>query len=257
LAEGPDDARTISLAFAGKPELGSAAGLRPQPVVRRTLASAAVALFALVTDSVHHESRVEPREAVARSPGEASEIVSLVPREQRQGTDRGGSKHVPPPSRKGHILIPTIGVDAPLIPLGISPDGTLEVPEDWGVAGWFTGGAFPGEPGPAIVAGHVDSTIGPAVFYRLPELRPGDVIVVWRNGDLRSRFRVISLKWFPKSAFPTQRVYGSVASPALRLITCGGAFDSSTGHYVDNLVVFASPIRGLDRSPPDIRRSRE
>jgi sortase (surface protein transpeptidase) len=118
----------------------------------------------------------------------------------------------------------------------------LEVPKDWGVAGWFSGGPFPGEPGPAVVAGHVDSRSGPAVFYRLPELQQGDLIVVWRRGGVRSRFRVESLKWFSKTAFPTQLVYGSIDTAALRLITCGGAFDSSTGHYVDNLVVFASPI---------------
>jgi sortase (surface protein transpeptidase) len=175
--------------------------------------------------------------------------------ERSQGTDQALAKRTSAPSRRGHILIPAIGVEAPLMPLGLAAEGTLEVPQDWGVAGWFTGGPFPGEPGPAVVAGHVDSTVGPAVFYRLPELRPGDVIVVWRNGDVRSRFRVTSLKWFPKSAFPTQSVYGSVASPALRLITCGGAFDRSTGHYVDNLVVFATPVTEPNRSSPAVRRS--
>jgi hypothetical protein len=137
-------------------------------------------------------------------------------------------------------------VDAELIPLGVTRLGALEVPQDWGVAGWFTGGPFPGGPGPAVVVGHVDSTVGPAVFYRLRELQQGDVIEVWRKGGIRSRLQVVSLRWFSKSAFPTQLVYGSVATPALRLITCGGAFDDSTGHYVDNLVVFASPI-GLTR----------
>jgi hypothetical protein len=141
----------------------------------------------------------------------------------------------------GHILIPAIGVEASVIPLGLAPDGTLEVPQDYGLAGWWTGGPFPGEPGPAVVVGHVDSKAGPAVFYRLRSLRPGDPILVWRPGAERARFVVESTLWVAKSAFPTRRVYGSVAGPALRLITCGGAFDRATGHYLDNLIVFAVP----------------
>ena len=145
------------------------------------------------------------------------------------------------PSLTGHIRIPAIGVDAPLIPLGFGLGGTLEVPKDWEVTGWFRGGPFPGEPGPAVVVGHVDSTRGPAVFYRLRDLRPGDLIVVSRTGGTRSHFRVVSLEWVSKSAFPTRRVYGAVTTPALRLITCGGVFDRTTRHYVDNLIVFAVP----------------
>jgi sortase (surface protein transpeptidase) len=141
----------------------------------------------------------------------------------------------------GHILIPAIGVDAKVIPLGLASDGSLEVPLDYGLAGWWTGGPFPGEPGPAVIVGHVDSKAGPAVFYWLRALRPGDRIIVWRAGEARSRFVVDSMEWYAKAAFPTRRVYGPVPGPALRLITCGGAFDHSTGHYVDNLVVFAVP----------------
>ncbi|MGH2827168.1 MAG: class F sortase [Actinomycetota bacterium] len=155
---------------------------------------------------------------------------------------RAASNPIRSPAPTGHIRIPAIGVDSSLIPRGLNPDRTLDVPKDWGVAGWFEGGPFPGEPGPAVVVGHVDSTSGPAVFYRLRELNRGDVIEVWRKGGIRSRFRVESLRWFSKSAFPTQLVYGAIATPVLRLITCGGAFDQSTGHYVDNLVVFASPM---------------
>jgi hypothetical protein len=141
----------------------------------------------------------------------------------------------------GHILIPAAGVDAPLVPLGLRPDGSLDVPDDARVVGWFAGGPFPGQPGPAVVVGHVDSTRVAAVFYHLGELRPGDLIVVWRLGGARSRFVVTSVERLPKSSFPTDRVYRSVRRPALRLITCGGAFDEATGHYVDNVIVFAVP----------------
>jgi sortase (surface protein transpeptidase) len=199
------------------------------------LACAVALISGVVAYSVMDASRLT---APAASSG-ASESTSLPP---LPWTRRAETDAIRSTSLKGHILIPAIEVDAPLIPLGLAENRALEVPKKWGEAGWFKGGPFPGEPGPAVVAGHVDSTSGPAVFYRLRELERGDVIVVWREGDIRSRFRVESLKWFPKSAFPTELVYRSTPGPALRLITCGGAFDNTSGHYVDNLVVFASPF---------------
>jgi sortase (surface protein transpeptidase) len=201
------------------------------------LAIAVTALFGVVADTPKW-SLPQP-EVGSVVPSEASETLGPQRRLEQPIEMRGS---VPNLSSRGHILIPAIGVDAPLLPLGLTPENALDVPKDWGVTGWFDGGPFPGQPGPAVVVGHVDSTSGPAVFYRLRELHRGDVIVVWRKGGVRWRFRVESLRWFSKSAFPTELVYGSVATPALRLITCGGAFDQSTRHYVDNLVVFASPM---------------
>jgi hypothetical protein len=142
-------------------------------------------------------------------------------------------------SRPVRIEIPSIGVDAPLIRLGLNRDRTLQVPADFSKAGWWTGGARPGQPGPAIVAGHVDSYSGPAVFYRLRDLRRGATIVIDRRDGTRARFTVLGSEEYPKSRFPTARVYGSTPGPTLRLITCSGAFDRSTGHYVDNTVVYA------------------
>ncbi len=136
------------------------------------------------------------------------------------------------------IDIPRIGVDAPIIDLGLNPDGTLQVPSDFAEAGWFAGGPKPGQIGPAVIAGHVDSTAGPAVFYRLGQLRAGDTVTVWM-ASRRVDFAVERVVEYPKTAFPTTMVYGPVSYPALRLITCGGAFDSATGHYVDNVIVFA------------------
>jgi hypothetical protein len=137
------------------------------------------------------------------------------------------------------IEIPSIAVRAPIIRLGLNPDRSLEVPEDFGDTGWWSGGPRPGEPGPAVIVGHVDSRTGPAVFYRLSELRPRDEIVVVRRDGSRARFAVVRSERYPKAEFPTARVYGRTDGPALRLITCGGAFDSSSGHYVDNTVVYA------------------
>jgi hypothetical protein len=142
------------------------------------------------------------------------------------------------------VVIPAIGVSAPLTHLGLQPDRRMEVPEDFSVAGWYVGGPRPGEVGPAVIAGHVDSKRGPAVFYRLGELRRGDVIAVRYPGRFEVRFRVERTERHPKRAFPTSRVYGDTAGATLRLVTCGGAFDRATGHYRDNVIVFATAVAG-------------
>jgi Sortase domain len=141
-----------------------------------------------------------------------------------------------PPVR---VEIPAIGVSSPLVRLGLNRDGTMRVPSDLQVAGWFTGGPQPGQPGPAVIAGHVDSRTGPAVFYRLRELRPGDQIRVVRADRRVVRFEVESLASYPKRALPDDQVFGATTAPALRLITCAGTFDRARDGYRDNLVVSA------------------
>jgi LPXTG-site transpeptidase (sortase) family protein len=138
------------------------------------------------------------------------------------------------------VEIPAIGVDTRLIRLGVDAHGALEVPERFDVAGWWVGGARPGERGPAVITGHVDTKTGPAIFYKLPRLRHGDVVIVHRRDGSRVRFRVTSREHVRKDHFPTAKVYGPTRRPALRLITCSGVFDRSSGHYLDNTVVFAS-----------------
>ena len=137
------------------------------------------------------------------------------------------------------LEIPAIGVATRLVHLGLDPDGAMEVPEDFASAGWFAGGPVPGQVGPAVIAGHVDSRTGPAVFYRLRALRPGQAILVQRADGVRLRFVVEQARSYPKAGFPTAAVFGPVPSAALRLITCTGAFDRARGSYRDNLVVFA------------------
>jgi hypothetical protein len=144
---------------------------------------------------------------------------------------------VPRPTR---VMIPTIGVDAPVVPLGLDDAGALEAPREFAQTGWWTGGSWPGERGPAVIAGHVDSRTGPAVFYRLGELRRGDPVIVERADGSRVDFRVEGSGRYPKAQFPTVAVYGPTAVPALRLITCSGTFDRASGHYLDNTVVYAA-----------------
>jgi hypothetical protein len=170
-------------------------------------------------------------------PGRADvPAVPAAPRPTPLGVAPGGL----PPSPPVHVMIPALGVSSDLEHLGVRPDGTLSPPTDFERAGWFSGGVEPGQPGPAVIAGHVDSRSGPAVFHALSDLARGDAIEVTRADGSTVAFRVREVAEHPKTAFPTEAVYGPVAGPELRLITCSGPFDEGTGHYVDNLVVFAT-----------------
>jgi sortase (surface protein transpeptidase) len=136
------------------------------------------------------------------------------------------------------LRIPVLEVDVPLVELGLDSAGALSPPTDFDVPGWYAGGTRPGQIGPAVIAGHVDSLTGPAVFVRLHELQAGDLVEV-ASGDRWLRFVVRELGWYPKDRFPTELVYGPTPDAQLRLITCGGGYDTSRRSYTDNLVVYA------------------
>lgn len=141
--------------------------------------------------------------------------------------------------RPVRLRIPAIGVSAPIISLGLEDDGAAETPDSAADAGWFAPGPEPGEQGSALIIGHVDSYRGPGVFYHLPALRRGDRITVVLRDRRRVPFVVTGFKEAPKAGFPTKLVFRHTKRPTLRLVTCGGAFDRSTQHYVDNFIVFA------------------
>jgi hypothetical protein len=145
--------------------------------------------------------------------------------------------------RATEVHLPTVGVRSALVELDVGQDGALEVPADPAVAGWFVGGAAPGEPGPTVIAGHVDSRSGPGVFLRLDELAVGDGVEVTRSDGRVVAHRVVTVERHPKTAFPTARVYGPTPAPELRLITCGGGFDPRSRHYRDNVIVTAVAVR--------------
>ena len=138
-----------------------------------------------------------------------------------------------------HISIPAIGVDSDLIGLGLGADGWIESPADFDAVGWYENGVVPGAIGPAVIAGHVDSPTAPAVFYDLPKLVPGDTVSVARSDGTTADFVVTGIQTVEKDSFPTESIYAPVPTPELRLVTCGGAWDPQTGHYVDNVVVTA------------------
>ena len=137
------------------------------------------------------------------------------------------------------VRVPAIGVDASVVSLGLNSDSTLQVPTNATDAGWWSGGAAPGGRGAAVIVGHVNWGGNEGVFGRLHELVPGqDVLVTHRDG-VTDHYRVTTTAVYPKISFPTRLVYGPLPYPGLRLITCAGSFDPSTGHYDDNLIVFA------------------
>jgi LPXTG-site transpeptidase (sortase) family protein len=140
-----------------------------------------------------------------------------------------------PPTR---LKIKAIGVDTSLESLHLGDGGMLDAPKSFTRAGWYADGTAPGDNGPAVIAGHVDSRKGPAIFYKLRELQAGDQVQVVRGGRTVT-FTVTSTAWYPKTKFPTAKVYGPTPDRQLRLITCGGVFDHTLRSYKDNLVVYA------------------
>jgi hypothetical protein len=155
----------------------------------------------------------------------------------------GPAHEVPPTTLRAalpaNLTIPAIGVDTALEPLGLLPDHTLRPPSHWDEAGWYADGVRPGDPGPAVIAGHVDSVSGPAVFYRLRDARPGELAFVRLRTGRTLTFVIDVVRAYPKNQFPSAAVYGPTALPELRLVTCTGDFNYSAHSYVDNLVVTA------------------
>jgi LPXTG-site transpeptidase (sortase) family protein len=154
---------------------------------------------------------------------------------------------VPLPSR---LRIPAIGLTTPPLeqlgrvvhPKKDQPRDSIELPNLPQDAGWFKDGPRPGQPGPAVVIGHVDMNHGPAVFFRLREMKPGDAVFVDRADHTTQEFKVTAVRQVAKSDFPTDDVYAPDLESSLRLITCGGQFDYNSHNYLDNVIVFASPV---------------
>jgi LPXTG-site transpeptidase (sortase) family protein len=209
------------------------AGTHPAIKARgRVLAAIAIVAVALVALSVLAITALSQQRGPALPPPSAARPLPPTP------TVSVRPLRASVPTR---LEIPKIGVKTSLMPLGLNSDHSLQVPplSRAQEAGWYRYGPTPGAKGAAVIAGHVDTTRGPAVFFRLGRLRPGDVIRVHRQDGTTAEFRVDSAETASKNDFPTQKVYGRVGYAALRLITCGGPFDRGSGHYTDNIVVYA------------------
>lgn len=175
----------------------------------------------------------------------AGQAVEVAPANTTTSTaPTPGEPSTGPPSRAQvadpiRVRVPAIGVDAAMMPLELRDDGRIEVPTEFDQAGWWVDGPEPGETGPAVILGHVDSRDGPAVFFDLSRLEAGDLIHVDRRDGTTVTYVVQRTEQHPKNAFPTEAVYGPTPDPVLRLVTCGGTFDRERRSYYDNIVVFA------------------
>ncbi|MFF1657821.1 class F sortase [Streptomyces sp. NPDC058255] len=174
--------------------------------------------------------------AETHAPPQPSAAQGASPGAGDQGHAAPALRHSPPE----RIRIPSIRVNAPLMGLGLTPQGSLDVPppEQKNLAGWYEAGTTPGERGTAIVAGHVDNAEGPAVFYDLGALRKGGTIEVDRRDGGTAVFTIDSVEVYDARSFPDEKVYGAATRPELRVITCGGGYSRTTG-YQGNVVVFA------------------
>jgi hypothetical protein len=139
------------------------------------------------------------------------------------------------------LRIPAERIDTDLLRLGLERDGSISAPASWQRAGWYEDGPRPGQPGPAVLVGHVDAPSGPAVFTRLSRLRTGEAVYVDRADGSTARFVVTGQARIPKDRFPAARVYAPTLQVSLILMTCGGSFDAASGHYRDNVLVTAVP----------------
>jgi Sortase domain len=180
-------------------------------------------------------TRTPPRSPAGAAPGAVPSLAVRV-----------GGPATTVPAQPVELSIPAIGVKTPLSDLGLTADGMVQAPPDYQVAGWYAAGPTPGTaPGPpAVIAGHIDSTTGPAVFYRLRDLHNGDDIAIRGLDAVTRHFTVYRLVEYAKDAFPAARVYAPTEKAEVRLITCSGQFDRSQGSYLGNLVAFAVERRG-------------
>lgn len=223
-------AALVLLAMAGAGMIGASVRSAPPPRPPQPLAQAGPA---------------EPdRTAGVTVEGTGVAIADQAPvDEEFADTSTRGAAPALPRSAPTTISIPRIGVHADVMTLGTNPDGTVQVPplSQAQRAGWYSPGPSPGEVGNAVIVGHVDSAkLGPAVFFDLGALKPGDTITVARQDGRNATFTVDSVKSYPKTSFPSELVYGASDRPSLRVVTCGGVFDRSARSYLDNIVVLAT-----------------
>lgn len=197
-----------------------------------------VAAAALGVAAVVGVTAAIARGATTSTPAAKPPAPVVVPIASPTGDDASASSSPTADARPVSIDIPVINVHTTLQTLGLDGSGALQPPTNLTEAGWYTGSPVPGQVGPAVIAGHVDSFNGPAVFFDVKQLNPGDRITVGLSSGQSVTFQVMLVKHYPKADFPTADVYGARPDPELRLITCGGAF--ADGHYLDNIVVYAT-----------------
>jgi Sortase domain len=208
------------------------------------LAGGSAAGYAVTRPPGHDYGTVPPAGSYAG--GTASPAVTAARPAASHGSGTAGPPAAAPAVTSVRVpvrlLIPAIGVNAPVLPTGVQAGGGLAIPPDPADVGWWAGGGFPGEPaGAVILAGHIDSAVsGPGALLRLQDVRPGTTVTVVAAGQAY-RYRVFALRGYAKTALPVTAVFGQQVTARLVLISCGGAFDATTGHYEENIVAYAMP----------------
>ena len=182
---------------------------------------------------------------VSPSPVNSTPVSPSASRVLPSGAERVSGLTVRAVRVPDRLEIPAIGVDAPVQPTGVQAGGALAIPPDPADVGWWAGGGFPGEAtGAVVLAGHIDSaTNGPGALFRLQDVRPGQAVTVVAGGHAY-RYRVAALRAYAKTALPAAAIFGQQVSSRLVIVSCGGPFDSATGHYLDNIVAYAVPAGG-------------
>ena len=216
----------------GAPRALEPVGRREAPR-RRELTRAGVVALLVALSVLLVGSRHDGGAAVVDRPTAGTTVMSPAALPGPQALT--ASRHARPVS----IVIPSIGVRSALVPLAVDAHAVLQPPDDFRRVGWYAAGPVPGDRGPAVVAGHLDSFSGAAVFARLGQLRPGALVLVSRSDGQTVRFAVTGTATVSKDAFPTAAVYGPTPVPTLRLITCGGRYDHARHRYPDDVVVYA------------------
>ncbi|GAA1815019.1 class F sortase [Planosporangium flavigriseum] len=220
------------------PRLARGAGVTAVLLALAALANVGRPARLPVTPDPYQSAWVVPPTVPRASVGQPAQPV--FPRATRTASPRPTLTALPR-SKPVRVSIPAIDAASSLMPLGLNPDRTVQVPplSDPMQAGWYSLGPTPGEVGASVILGHVDGYSEPGIFFRLRDVRPGDRILVTREDGTTVRFMVYRTEQVPKDDFPTEKVYRAAARPELRLITCGGSFDSQSGNYRDNVLVFA------------------
>ena len=186
---------------------------------------------ATATQASPAQAPAEVRAAAVEPPEALDELVA------DDGADQPPDGLVPT-----RIELPSLDVAADVDPVGLEDDGGMELPEDVARVGWYEPGVRVGEPGTAVLAGHVDSRVqGRGALFDLVRLEPGDLVVVG-DGEETSQWRVTGRTRYPKDELPLGEIFRWEGEPALALITCGGDFDAGAGGYRDNVVVYAEPV---------------
>ncbi|GAA0571660.1 hypothetical protein GCM10010172_65160 [Paractinoplanes ferrugineus] len=193
-----------------------------------------VAGVAAIAVGHHYRPAAEPPRSMPSSPAVARSAASSAA--AASALTRGDLLPTSPPTR---VRIPALRVDEAVTGLGQNPDGSMQVPTDAHTVGWYTGAPTPGALGPAVLAGHVNYKGADGTFARLSTLHPGDQVEVTRQDGITAVFTVTDVDRYAKDRFPATAVYGAIDHAGLRLITCGGDFDTRTGHYTDNIVAYA------------------